>query len=179
MNIEEIKNKNFSITKKGYNKEEVQNFLADLTKELEKKQKAISNLEEKLEGVQSKLNGYYKIDKKLRNALLLLSEPAKDAILKAKEQVNFMIKEAESKSDEIILSAENEAKSTRDTLLFLKEQQEILIARLKIIIESQEGLLNDLAEGNEDSNLSKSVIEKAYLNEKAEIKIEKILEKLI
>ncbi len=179
MNIEEIKNKNFSITKKGYNKEEVQNFLADLTKELEKKQKTISNLEEKLEGVQSKLNGYYKIDKKLRNALLLLSEPAKDAILKAKEQVTFMIKEAESKSDEIILSAENEAKSTRDTLLFLKEQQEILVARLKIIIESQEGLLNDLAEGNEDSNLSKSVIEKAYLNEKAEIKIEKILEKLI
>lgn len=172
MNLEEVKSKQFSTAKRGYSPQEVDNFILELANELEEKQNRINTLN-------TKLKDYYKIDKKLRDTLLLLNEPVKDSLIKAKEQAGFIIKEATAKSEELILSAENEAKSTRDTLLFLKEQKELLITRLKIIIEAQEGLLNDFLEGIDNYEFSRSVLEKKYSDESPEIKIEKILEKLI
>ena len=54
-----------------------------------------------------------------------------------------------------------------------------MITRLRVVIESQEGMLNDFIEGSDSKKLRKSLLESAAMNESPEIKIEKILEKLI
>ena len=64
-------------------------------------------------------------------------------------------------------------------MIFLKEQHEILLTRLKIIIDSQEGMLEDFAKGNDAAHLQKSMAEAAAYKTKTEINIDTILEKLL
>lgn len=179
INRENIGSKEFNLEKKGYNKEEVKLFLTQLVDEIESVSLKNSYLENEVNELNSKIEEYLKIEKELRDAVLFFKESEKEALLRVEEKASKIIKQAEEKSVEIIINAENEAKSTRDTLIFLKEQGEIFIARLKIIIDSQEGMLNDLRAGSNSDALQKTMAEAAAFKANSELKIDAILEKLL
>ena len=107
---ENIKTKIFSVTRKGYDREEVNSYLEKISKEFDKNNDEVEELENNLSEANTKLDNFYKIEKKLRDVMISLNEPTHDSILKAKEQIALMLKEAKLKSEEIILTAENEAK---------------------------------------------------------------------
>jgi cell division initiation protein len=179
MNFENIDSKEFGIQKKGYNINEVKEFLTDIAVEFEDYNRKILELENTIEELSQSLSDYKNIDKDLRNTLIFLKESERDTLIKTQDQVESMIKEAENKSQEIITVAEKDAKSTRDTLLFLKEQQEIFLKRLKIIIDNQEGMLQDFTKGDNSAELQKNMAEAAAFKAQAEINIDSILEKLL
>ena len=77
------------------------------------------------------------------------------------------------------IATEKEAKSTRDTLLFLKEQQEILIKRMKILVNNQESMLNEFIAGSDSSHLQRSIAESAAYRTQVEMNVDEILEKLL
>jgi len=64
-----------------------------------------------------------------------------------------IIAPAFNESKTIIDNAEEEFKSTRDTLLFLKEQKDILLIRLKTMIDNQDGMLEDFLKDNFSEDL--------------------------
>jgi len=177
--IENTERHEFSIAKKGYNKEEVSKYIAELLSELQDCTNKVTELEFEVDELKTHLEEYQKIDRDLRNTMIFLKESERDTIIKTQDQIDLMIKEAEEKKDDIIFKAEEEAKSTRDTLLFLKEQKEILVTRLKIIIDSQEGMLRDLSKGENTLELQKTLAEAAAFKVQAELNIESILEKLL
>ncbi len=178
-NEENIEQQEFSLEKKGYNKEEVKKFLSELKNEIETLQEKIYGLKDENEILKNKVEEYQQIDKKIRNTLVFLKESERDSIIKTKDEISEMLKKAEKKRDELIQEGENEAKSTRDTLLFLKEQQEIMLARLKIIIDNQEGMLKDFQSDNTAVKLQKSMAEAAAFKAESELNIDAILEKLL
>lgn len=171
--------KEFTIERKGYSKEEVDNFISDMNNKLETSEYKVFNLEKDVSELNIIIEDYKKIEKDLRDALVLLKESERDTLVRTTDEVSIMMKNAESKSEEIINKAENDAKSTRDTLLFLKEQQEIFVTRLKIIIDSQEGMLNDFRAGDNSVELRKTMAEAAAFKAKSEMNIDAILEKLL
>ena len=171
--------KNFSIEKKGYNKSEVDAHLRSLEESFKEFEDNIQDLEKELEETKHKLNEYQQIDSKIRDTLIYLRESERNTIDKTRQEVSEIIKEAEIKSKRIIEEAEEEAKSTRDTLLFLKEQHEVLLNRLKIIIDSQDAMLTDLVKGNDSANLQRSMAEAEAYKTQTEINIDTILEKLV
>ena len=153
---ENIRSKKFSIAKKGFSQEEISKFLE----------------------LNFSLVDYQNIERELRDSVLFFNESEQIRLQKTKEDSQKIISDAEEKSASIISRAEEEAKATRDTLLFLKEQKEIFTARLKIIIDSQEGMLLDLKKNN-SSELRKSMAEAAAFRAQTEFNVEKILEKLL
>jgi len=177
--LENIENKEFNKEKKGFNKAEVKEYLKILSEELNSASNKIQELQYDLDYSNAKLEDYQRIDSEIRKTLIFLQENEKDGLTKTQDEVSSMIKEAEIKSEKIIIEAETEAKSTRDTLLFLKEQHEIMLARLKIIVDSQEGMLNDFKMGNNSLELQKSMTEAAISSIQPELNIDKILEKLL
>jgi len=176
---ENIKKKEFSLEKKGYNKGDVQRYLKSIAEEFESSLAKISNMEKELDNLNTVVEDFRNIEKDLREVLVFLKETERDTLIKTRDQVSTMLKDAENKSEEIVNNAEEEAKSTRDTLLFLKEQREIFIARLKIIIDSQDGMLKDFKKGNNSAELQKSMAEAAAFKSKSELNIDAILEKLL
>lgn len=176
---ENIDSHEFTIEKKGYSKEEVDKYISDLTSKLERSEYKVFSLEKDVSELNLIIEDYKKIEKDLRDALVLLKESERDTLVRTTDEVSLMIKNAQSKSTEIINKAENEAKSTRDTLLFLKEQQEIFVTRLKIIIDNQEGLLEDFKNGDNTPELKKTMAEAAAFRSQSEMNIDSILEKLL
>ena len=179
INPENIRKKEFSLDKKGYKTADVKLYLKSIADEFELNLVKISNMEKELDNLNTVVEDFKKIENDLRDALVFLKETERDKLIKTQDQVSELLQEAEEKSEEIINNAEEEAKSTRDTLLFLKEQREIFIARLKIIIDSQEGMLVDFKKGNNAEELQKSMAEAAAFKSKSELNIDSILEKLL
>ena len=171
--------KEFSIEKKGYNRSEVDSYISSLEEDFNHLRTKISALEEDLNQTKVKLDEYQQIDAQIRDAFIHLTESERSAIERTREEVTEIMEDADTRSRAIIESAETEAKSTRDMLLFLKEQHEILLTRLKIIIDSQEGMLNDFVNGNEAAHLQKSMAEAATFKTQTELSIDSIVEKLI
>ncbi len=174
-----IVEQNFSDAKKGFNKEEVELFLSKLKNDFEEFEEKIFNLENEIKLLADKLGEYEKIETDLRDTLISLKLSDREVLKKAKEEADQITKEAEQKSKTMIENSEEEAKSTRDTLLFLKEQRDILLIRLKTIIDNQDGMLADFMKDNFSEDLQKSIAEAAAFKSKAEINIDSILEKLL
>ena len=175
---ENIRSKKFSIAKKGFSQEEISKFLEELAEEFDAKISKIDKLNQRVEELNFSLVDYQNIERELRDSVLFFNESEQIRLQKTKEDSQKIISDAEEKSASIISRAEEEAKATRDTLLFLKEQKEIFTARLKIIIDSQEGMLLDLKKNN-SSELRKSMAEAAAFRAQTEFNVEKILEKLL
>jgi DivIVA domain-containing protein len=178
-NSTNIVEQNFSETKKGFNKEEVDLFLNKIKDDFEEFEEKIFNLENEMQLLADKIGEYEKIETDLRDTLISLKLSDREILKKAKEEADQIIEEAEQKSITIIDNAEEEFKSTRDTLLFLKEQKDILLIRLKTMIDNQDGMLEDFLKDNFSEDLQKSMAEAAAFKSKAEINIDSILEKLL
>lgn len=175
---ENIRAKNFSKDRNGFSKTEVLKYLDELADQFNLKLSKISELEQRIDDLSLSLQEYKNIEKELRDSLLFFTESEKSKLLRIKDEADAIINDAEDRSEKIIADAEVEAQSTRDTLLFLKEQKEIFTTRLKIIIDNQEGMLSDLRVNN-SAELQKSMAEAAAFRANTEINIEKILEKLL
>lgn len=174
-----IKSKTFSKSKRGFDENEVLKFLNEISETVSALENEVSQKNDELQVAIEKIDEYQKIEQKMRDSLISLSEPANEAALKAKEQAKNIIEEAQSKSDDIIIKAEEEAKSLRDTLLFLREQQELFFTRIKIMIETQESILEQLSGGIEVKSVELAIKEGTEFVSNAELKIDKILEKLL
>ena len=176
---ETIESREFETERKGYKKSEVDEFLTDIANQLEESKNQFMQMEGEIQDLRRRLDEYDEIDKQIRDSIIFLKDSEKEAIIKTKNEVAKIIKEAESKKDKIIDDAEREAKSTRDTLLFLKEQQEILIKRMKILINNQESMLIEFSSGDDSAHLQKSIAEAAAYRSQVEMNVDEILEKLL
>lgn len=177
--LENISSREFSKEKKGYNRKEVRDYLEFVSSEYNNKIERISELEEDINSLKYKLDEYFKSEKDISDLLKSLKEADVKLIEEVKAQANEIIVNAEEKRDEIVNQAEDDAKSLRDTLIFLKEQQEILITRLRIIVTNQEAMMQDFLKGENSSELKKTMAEAAAFRTQTEINIDSILEKLL
>lgn len=178
-NSANILDQNFTEAKKGFNKEEIDHFLKKLKDDFEEFEEKIFNLENEIKLLADKIGEYEKIETDLRDTLISLKLTDREILSKAKDEAGKLLEEAEQQSKTIIDNAEIEAKKTRDTLLFLKEQKDILLIRLKSIIDNQDGMLEDFRKDDFSENLQKTIAEAAAFKSKAEINIDSILERLL
>lgn len=179
INLENIKNPNFRTHKKGYDKEQVNEYCSSVYEEILSLTEKIQTLHLEKTELENKISDFEDVEKELKDEIISLRMSKVNEESEAEVEAEKIIQNAKKKSKTIIDEAELEAKSTRDTLLFLKEQKEILIARLKIIIANQEGMLKDLAKGDNEEKLQRTMAEAAALKAKAEMNVESILEKLL
>ena len=127
------------------------------------------------------LKEYRKIEKNLQTALLNATETTTKAVDSTKKQTALMIKEAELKAAQIVEKAKESANTLRQSVLQLREEKKLLIARLKAMIETQSSVL-EMNVGNiqpiavkkesPKQNASKS-------DDQSDINVNDILEKLL
>ncbi|OQY27756.1 MAG: hypothetical protein B6244_09625 [Candidatus Cloacimonetes bacterium 4572_55] len=116
MNISplDIRKQEFRRAFRGYNRDEVDAFLEMIAEELESLVRKSDSLQKQMNLSQNRLNGYIKIDRDLRDALIMMNKMKKSS--KA---------DAERKAEEIILSAKQESDKLMGSNR--KEQQDLLM----------------------------------------------------
>lgn len=171
----EIRQQEFSKKMRGFDPDEVSPFLEKLADDLDELQKENESLKIQVDELNEQLAEFKKIEKNLQDTLLKAQESSTKSLESSKRQTNLMIKEAELKSAQIIEKARESANEIRSAVVNLREEKDLLIAKIKAIVNSQANLLETKVEGagNEPASARKK-----DENQNLDIDINDILNKL-
>lgn len=121
MDANMIMDKKFTEAIRGYKKEEVDEFLSDVSRELSQCKREIASNDKKLQVLADKIREYQEDEDALKDALLGAQKQGNAIIADAKERAAAIIKEAEEKSAAMIKEAE-------DNVAVKKEEAEKITA---------------------------------------------------
>ena len=141
----EIENKKFS--KKalnGYNPEEVDNFLDDLTLDYESLYKQSSESQKLIDELQTMLEHYKEIETAMQGTLLMAQNAAEESKKAAEKEAEQIIKEAQSRMREATVGVEQEIIAKNKELEDLKKQFDVYKAKMESLLISQLELLKDV-----------------------------------
>jgi len=171
-----IKKQEFSKSVRGYDRDEVQAFLDKLSDEFDALQKENEQLKKDLETANIKLNEFRRIERNLQNTLLKAQESSTKALESTRKQSNLIVKEAEIKASQIVEKARESANEIRNAVINLREEKDLVVAKIKSIISSQAHLLEMKVEnaGNE-----KKAVKKIEGAKKIDINIDEIVNKIL
>jgi len=154
----DIHNKEFSRRLRGYDEDEVNEFLDQIIKDYEALIRENKELQNQVAALQEKLGHFLNIEETLSKTIIVAQEAADELKNNAKKEAQLIIKEAEKNADRII--NESLAKSRKIALEVeeMKKQAAIYRARLRALVESQLELLgkdnwDDLLEGPETKQI--------------------------
>ena len=137
----DIRTQEFTKSRKGYDADEVKAFLEKIAEEVEDLMNENETLLSETEELKTSLDEYKKREKDLQTTLLKAQESSTKAIEAAKNQTGMMLKEAELKAARIIEKAKENANEIRDAVINLREEKDLIIAKLKAIVNTQSTLL--------------------------------------
>jgi cell division initiation protein len=172
----EIRQQEFQKKMRGYDPEEVQSFLEKLADDFDELQKENENLKTELDNVNVQVAEYKKIEKNLQDTLLKAQDSSAKSLEASKKQTALMIKEAELKASQIIEKARENTDEIRNAVVNLREEKDLIVAKLKAIVSSQANLLELKVKGSGDEKLSEK---KSDDSKKMDININDIVNKII
>ena len=140
----DIENKKFSKrTINGYNTEEVDDFLDELTIAYEKIYKEATDSKQIIDNLNSELARYKSMETTLQNTLVMAQTTAEDVKNVAKKQAEVIITEAQTAAREELVKINSEIKLKEKELEDLQKQFDIYKAKMESLLISQLELLKD------------------------------------
>ena len=173
---EEIKIREFNKAFRGYEVLEVDAFLEKLANEVEDLLAANERLASEIEEHKRSIENYKKMEKNLQDSLLKAQNSSLQTLESTRKQTAMLIKEAELKAQQIIDNAKESANEIRNAVLTLREEKDLIISKLKAIINTQGNLLEGkvLNVGEEDEKPKQQTSK-----DKLEVDVDDIVDKLL
>ena len=143
----DIENKRFGKQKLGgYNVNEVDDFLDELTLEYGKLYKENAELKAQREELDSNVGKYKNIENTLQNTLVMAQKTADEITAVAKQQAEQIIKDAEYQAKTSVDELNTQIFSKQKELDDLKKQFDVYKAKLESLLISQLEILKDIKE---------------------------------
>ena len=143
----DIENKKFQKQMmNGYNVDEVDDFLDELTVEYEKLYKENAELRLAVENSQKDLEQYRSIEKTLQNTLLMAQKSADDIKKVAEQEAEQIVKTAQDKVKFSVEEISKETENKRRELMELRKQSDVYRAKMEALLISQLELLKEMKE---------------------------------
>ncbi|MFA1818645.1 DivIVA domain-containing protein [Virgibacillus oceani] len=138
----DIHNKEFTRKFKGYDEDEVNEFLDQVIKDYEMTIREKKDLEEKVNQLNEKLGHFTNIEETLNKSILIAQETAEELTGNATKESKLIIKEAEKNADRIINEALTKSRRISMDVEELKKQAKVFRTRLKMLVEAQMEMIN-------------------------------------
>lgn len=152
----DINNKEFKKSLRGYDCDEVDEFLDKIGEDYEVLYRENSSLKEKLELLEDKLKHYSKIESTIQNTLVLAQNAAEQARESAKNESELIIRQANESAKQIIDKAHNDVIKINDEYETIKQEFLKFRAKFKNFMSSQLDTFNTLEnEFMKDYNVGK------------------------
>ncbi|MBA4537592.1 DivIVA domain-containing protein [Bacillus aquiflavi] len=139
----DIHNKEFSKGFRGYDEDEVNEFLDQVIKDYEIIIREKKELEETLAALNERLEHFMNIEETLNKSIIVAQEAGEEVKRNAQKEAKLIIKEAEKNADRIINEALSKARKVAMEIEELKKQSKVFRTRFKMLIEAQLDLLNN------------------------------------
>lgn len=152
LSAEDIQNKKFSTKMRGYNVDEVNDFLDNIFSDYQALTEKKHDLEETVKADQEKLKYFTELKDSLNQSILVAQEAAdkvksnaqKEAditLREAQKQATDIVSEANEKANQLISSAADSTRKLTVETNDLKKQTRVFRQRLQVMLESQLGVV--------------------------------------
>ncbi|MGN7761240.1 MULTISPECIES: DivIVA domain-containing protein [Paenibacillus] len=138
----DIHNKEFSRRIRGYDEDEVNEFLDQVIKDYESVIRENKELHNQLLSIQERLDHFVNIEESLSKTILVAQEAADDVKNNSKKESQLIIKEAEKNADRIINEALSKSRKVAIETEELRKQASIYRTRFRTLLEAQLELLS-------------------------------------
>jgi len=162
MTAMDIMNKDFKKAMRGYNMDEVDEFLEQLSEEYETAYKENIVLKEKLNVFEDKLDHYAKMETTIQNTLLLAQNAAEQAKQSSQSEAEFIIKNANESAKRILDKAHVDVLNINDEFDRTKQEFAKFRSKFRNFIVTQMEMFESLEKDfDRNYNISTVVEEKA------------------
>ncbi len=138
----DIHNKEFKTVLRGYDRNEVDEFLDLIIKDLEQVYKESAELKDANHALKEKLEHYHNLEQTLHNALVVAQETAEEVKASAKREAQLIIREAEMKAERIVDDAIAKVRRMTAELDEMRKQAGVFRARLINLLKAQLEMLD-------------------------------------
>lgn len=138
----DIHNKEFNKAFRGYDEDEVNEFLDQIIKDMELLIKEKREMEEKLAAVTERLGHFTNIEETLSKSILVAQETAEEVKQNARKEAQLIIKEAEKNADRIINESLIKSRKVALEIEELKKKATVYRIRFRSLLEAQLEMLD-------------------------------------
>lgn len=138
----DIHNKEFSKRMRGYDEDEVNEFLDQIIKDFELILREKKELETKLSSTNERLGHFSTIEETLHKSIVVAQEAAEEVRGNAQKEAKLIIREAEKNADRIVNESLSKARKIALEIEELKKQSKVFRTRFKMLVEAQLDLLD-------------------------------------
>ncbi|HEX7056150.1 MAG TPA: DivIVA domain-containing protein [Bacilli bacterium] len=139
----DIHNKEFGRRMRGYDEDEVNEFLDQVIKDYEVIIRENKELQNQVTNLQEKIDHFHTMEETLSKTILVAQETADEVKNNAKKEAQLIIREAEKNADRIINEALAKSRKVALELEELKKQAAIYKARFRALLEAQLEMLRE------------------------------------
>lgn len=141
----DIENKKFSKQMvNGYNVEDVDDFLDEVTVEYQRMYKELNDLNSKIEELNAGMARYKTIEGTLQETLIMAQSTAEEVKNVAKQQADQIIKDAEASAKTAVEELNAQIATKKKELEDVKKQFDIYKAKMESLLISQLELLKEV-----------------------------------
>ncbi|WP_182199087.1 DivIVA domain-containing protein [Paraliobacillus salinarum] len=154
----DIHNKEFTRGFRGYDEDEVNEFLDQVIKDYEIVMREKKELKQQVDDMKDRLGHFSNIEETLNKSILIAQETAEEVKGNATKESKLIIKEAEKNADRIINEALQKSRRIAIEVEELKKQAKVFRTRLKMLVEAQ----LELIENDDWDGLLDTAMDDAY-----------------
>jgi cell division initiation protein len=138
----DIHNKEFARRFRGYDEDEVNEFLDQVIKDYEIVIRENKELQNQLMQMQERLDHFVNIEETLSKTIIIAQEAADEVKNNAKKESQLIIKESEKNADRIVNEALSKSRRVAIETEELRKQASIYRTRFRTLLEAQLELLS-------------------------------------
>ncbi len=127
----DIQNQDFAVKLRGYDADEVDDFLDMLGADYEKLYKENIELKDRIASLKNSVEHYKSMEQTLQQSIMLAQTAAEDIKKNAAQKANVIVNEAQNKSADTLRATDEELSRKRNELVALKMEIENYKTRIK------------------------------------------------
>ncbi len=139
----DIEQQQFARSFRGYNEEEVDNFLDRIAKDYEDLLNENVKLKEEIERLKSRLEEYSKMDETLRSALVNAQQSASNIKENVQKEAQTMIDNAKIEAEKIKQQAKQDIYDLNNEIEALKKRKYLILEKLKNTLQLHMRMLDE------------------------------------
>lgn len=138
----DIHNKEFSKSFRGYQEDEVNEFLDQIIKDYEIILKEKKELEDRLKQTDERVGHFTTIETTLQKSIVVAQEAAEEVRRNSQKEAKLIVREAEKNADRIVNESLTKARRIAMEIEELKKQSKVFRNRFKMMVEAQLDLID-------------------------------------
>lgn len=151
----DIHNKEFETGFRGYDKEAVNAFMAELVHDYETLYRDNREMTDKIEQLEKRIAQYEKMEATMNDALVLAQETGENVKNSARKEADLIIQEAEQQRRQIIVEAERQLREGCEKYAVIRNEVAVFKARMESLLNSQMQMVDGYVLGDSKVQLEK------------------------